>query len=890
MRLHTRIALGLVLLRVTVARAADEDLCGKHRTRDECLIFRRQHECVWDEPVQRCVADLPCESRSINRCTYELTTGSSWDTSTSMCFVDGNRCRWSDECFDATGALACIAAGCAWRKLCKPHGHRLPLADDLGVMCTHKCSPPHFPYGEIVNVSAAAIELAREVPPSAPQPMRTIPTRIASDSDASDIGVGDTYSYGSTCSYGCCSQPPAPPSSPIEVQLPSGSRLRGRLLRGVRTFLGVPFAAAPVGDLRFAAPKPAPAWAGVFDALWFSARCQPLIAEPSCLGYSRSENGCRGVSEDCLTLNIFAPSSGPASEVPTEAVRGDVSVEGPQASSVAALKAVMVWIHGGCYGYGSSSDPQYDGAPLASTQDVLVVSINYRLGALGFLGHDGLRSRDRRTSSTGNYGLLDAIEALRWVHANIGAFGGDPGRVTIFGESSGAGAVSQLLGARPAWPYFHQAIMESGAGAPWTYMDMRDAYHGFTSTLAAASCNTSEHRSIESQIKCLLAAPSGVVASSLGNKNAQFQFYCRDGCTWAPVIDGALLKGRPLDLARSRKIRPNTPIIAGHNLNDGALFVPTGPFGGYLKTNAQRLEYFARRFGPNHVAALVDAYPTPRHSQPGTDVTTAFMSAQNCETDFSYACATYWLAAANHAPSYIYQFSQVSPKSALCLHGYELQYVFGTGHFPSSVQRRVANLTMSYWGSFAREGKPGGGGLPDWPSWHDIGSDGRTGTTPDPWPQPAAAGNMLNISEQPKVVRVLPTAKGCSFFAEEWAYYQICLPENPSFDTLRNESQGQLSLDLGFNPVVAMSEPFESVSRPPHLASPRVGFTNAEATTTLSVGVISGISLASGIAIGVLTTLAAIQCSDWPRSWKATTHSTTQETRYCASKPLLNHE
>ena len=635
------------------------------------MVFRRQDGCAWDEPLGVCVDDLPCESRPAARCAYELTTGAPWDRTLNKCFkdADGATCRWSDECTRIDGAAACAAATCQWTRL---RGLRLPLSNQ---------------------------------------------------------------------------------------------------------FLGVPFAAAPVGELRWAAPAPLEGWgaAKVFDATRHGARCMPLIYSSLSLTAERA-TGSAGNSEECLNLNIFTPPAATATTATTIATATATANANANATAAErcaaggggercprAAKAVMVWVHGGCSSFGSNQAPLYNGAPLAATQDVVVVSLNYRLGGLGFLGHDALRYRDTTgAGSTGNWGTLDAIAALRWVHENIAAFGGDPNRVTLFGQSSGAGLISQLLGAEPAWPYYHRVILESGAGPAWTYQDMRAAYHNFATTANHAGCGAAsalpqDTASIAAQVRCLLAAPADVVASGLGHDASGFgrNVYCRDGCAWGPVIDGALLKGRPLDLARSRRTRPHTPLLAGHNLNDGALFVPReeGNDAAVMQrgspavtsteatinynaiganranyTEAARLEYFARRFGPNHVAALGRAYPVPARAQIGSEVSAYFMSAQSCETDFSYACATYWLASENQAPStstssrrptrplalrsssspnptprpgqapsYIYQFSQTAPVTGLSLHAYEIRYVFGTGHFVTEEERRVSRLTMDYW-------------------------------------------------------------------------------------------------------------------------------------------------------------------------------------------------
>ena len=849
-------------------RLASAATCDSHLSRAICMVFRRQDGCAWDEPQRACVADLPCDSRPAARCAYELTTGAPWDHTLNKCFKDaGGACRWSDECTRLDGAAACASAKCQWTSLCMPASERIARTEQ-GDRCVHKCTPPGFRGGQAVD--ATSFGSAPQVPsgptalrvPAALQSPAALPDSAAASvqADSALASNGGSYSYSASYSYDCCGgdAPSSPPSSPLPpdvvVTLPGGSRLKGRRLRGADTFLGVPFAAAPVGELRWAAPAPLESWGAtkVFDATRHGARCMPLVYSSLSLTADRA-SGSAGNSEECLNLNIFTP---PAAATATAAATAAAAATATATATATAeercaaggggercprsAKAVMVWVHGGCSSFGSNQAPLYDGAPLAATRDVIVVSLNYRLGALGFLGHDALRYRDTTGSgSTGNWGTLDAIAALRWVRENIAAFGGDPYRVTLFGQSSGAGLISQLLGAEPAWPYYHRVIMESGAGPAWTYQDMRVAYHNFDATANHAGCGAAsplpqDTASIAAQVRCLLAAPADVVASGLGRDAAGFgrKVYCRDGCAWGPVIDGALLKGRPLDLARSRRTRPHTPLLAGHNLNDGALFVPRedsedgagmqrgapteaavgaaigaavgaaiganytairanhpaiGAAIGAKYTEAARLEYFARRFGPNHVAALGRAYPVPARAQVGTEISISFTSAQACETDFSYACATYWLAAENQAPSYIYQFSQAAPGTGLSLHGYEIRYVFGTGHFFTAEQRRVSRLTMDYWASFARNGAPQAAGGPRWPPWREGAQwpplwsrDLREGAPP--WPEPHASGALLNISASPSVVLIRPHAKGCAFLAREWEYLQVCLPENPRFN------------------------------------------------------------------------------------------------------------
>ena len=488
-------------------RIASATTCASHQGRAACMVFRRQDGCAWDEQKGACVPDLPCESRAAARCAYELTTGAPWDRTLNKCFTDGDgACRWSDECTRLDGPASCASAQCQWTKLCVPASERIARTEQ-GNRCVHKCTPPGFRGGHAVDADATTS--GRGAPPAPPgSAALPVPASLRDPAAApvqagSALASNDSYSasystsYAASYSYDCCGgdAPPPPPSSPpppdVVVSLPGGARLRGLRLRGADTFLGVPFAAAPVGDLRWAAPAPLEGWGAtkVFDATRYGARCMPLVYSTLSLTADRT-SGSAGNSEECLNLNIFTPPAAAAATANATANAAEgCGVGGGGERCPRAPKAVMVWVHGGCSSFGSNQAPVYDGAPLASTQDVVVVSLNYRLGGLGFLGHDALRYRDTTGSgSTGNWGTLDAIAALRWVHENIAAFGGDPRRVTLFGQSSGAGLISQLLGAEPAWPYYHRVILESGAGPAWTYQDMRAAYHNFDVTAKHAGC------------------------------------------------------------------------------------------------------------------------------------------------------------------------------------------------------------------------------------------------------------------------------------------------------------------------------------------------------------------------------------------------------------------
>lgn len=234
---------------------------------------------------------------------------------------------------------------------------------------------------------------------------------------------------------GACAQPAmsqSPPSAgvPVETQIDSGT-LRGREADGIKSFKGIPYAAPPVGELRWRAPAAPTAWSGVREADQYGSDCVQ-----NRVSWDKTQSA-QPTSEDCLTLNVWAPA--------------------------AAKKApVMVWIHGGGFVMGSGSQPIFDGAKLAG-RDVVVVTFNYRLGRFGFFAHPAL-TREAAGAATGNFAFMDQVAALEWVKRNIAAFGGDPGNVTIFGESAGGGSVNQLMLAQPARGLFHKAIAQSGGG------------------------------------------------------------------------------------------------------------------------------------------------------------------------------------------------------------------------------------------------------------------------------------------------------------------------------------------------------------------------------------------------------------------------------------------
>lgn len=645
---------------------------------------------------------MPCDQRQQpQQCETELTSGESWDSSANKCWWDPKlwRCRWTDECIGHKTAGQCGKAQCSWETVCTPPDMRFLPGPNV---CIEACMPGNRPE-RAVNASTPTPSVAASATAApAPPPPR----------------------------------PAAAPSTTPTVSVSTGD-LQGIYVNGgkVEAYLGIPFAEAPVGALRWAAPKPLSAkWSGVFQATAYGAACSQNVGyfmadkEQRCEGFTRpghpTAGTCKGYSEDCLNLNIFTPST-------------------------SGKRPVMVWIHGGCFVSGSASNSQYNGAPLAEAHDVVVVTVQYRLGVFGFLADASLRPRDP-LGTTGGYGLLDNIAALQWLQTNVARFGGDPDMVTIFGESSGAGSVSQLLGVEASWPYFHRAIMESGTGSFWTYISTDAAKGSFDKVTANTKCDGADD-----VVSCLLAAPSNLVSGAVS------AVPCRDACTWAPVIDGVLIKGRTVEVARAHGLRPDTPVISGFNLNDGAAFVTGWPLAATTMTNASLASYFSNRFGEFAVGDLYKTFPVPAGTVAGW-ITDPFYSAQECETDFSYACTAEWVASAmvdQGQAHYVYQFSEPTYQSSLAVHGDEIRYVFGTlASGATASQQQTSTYMMAYWSNFAKYGNPNADGLPEWPQW-------------------SSAGKLINITSSP-VIDATPkdSFHGCPLFDSNWDYFGSCLP------------------------------------------------------------------------------------------------------------------
>jgi para-nitrobenzyl esterase len=458
--------------------------------------------------------------------------------------------------------------------------------------------------------------------------------------------------------------------------------IRGGILQGVTAanvsaFKGIPYAQPPVGTLRWRPPVPAVAWDGVRDASKFGPACLQPPAQPKDLYF----DGVLPQSEDCLTLNVWTPSG--AKNLP-----------------------VMVWIHGGSLVGGSSAEPMYDGVRPAQ-HGIILVSINYRLGLLGYLAHPALSAESAQHLS-GNYGLLDQIQALHWVQDNIAAFGGDPRQVTIAGESAGALSVIALMSSPKARGLFARAISESGYMP--AYAKLHEAAWGLPSAETAGATMAT------------LAGARDAAQLRAVDLTTLFLAGLKTGWQPEPVIDGVvLLRQFAETFARGEQAR--VPVLAG--FNEGEIRSLLGLMPKTPATQAAYVQDVRSRFGA-HSAAYLALYPG---AEPRADVMAALR-------DGLYGYAAQNLVrqqAALGQPAYLYFFRHSTPaeraRDLAAFHASELPYVFGRvgpgtvlgPNWPqppqSSVESELAEGMMSYWTSFVRTGRPKASGEPDWPRY-----------------------------------------------------------------------------------------------------------------------------------------------------------------------------
>ncbi len=450
------------------------------------------------------------------------------------------------------------------------------------------------------------------------------------------------------------------PRAPDTVRV-EGGQVVGTITDGLRVFKGIPYAAAPVGALRWKPPQPVAAWSGAKSADAFSPECvQPPY--PAGSAYFMPPEP---MSEDCLYLNVWS------------------------AAAAGAKRPVMVWIHGGAWTRGAGSVGIYDGANLAK-KGVVVVSLNYRLGSLGFLAHPELTAESPAHAS-GNYGMLDQVAALRWVQRHIAAFGGDASRVTIFGESAGSWSVNVLQASPLAAGLFHRAIGESG-GRFAHNPTLAEAEQGGVA-LAASLGATS------------LAALRALPAEQLANARA----FNTD-----VTVDGLLLTDQVARTFATKQHRI-VPVLVGSNadefttLTSPALFPKT--MDGYRKMAELRF--------PGMLAEFDAAYPVKTDA----DIAGAILGAGR-DQSFTLEMRTWArFGSAAGAPAFLYQWTHVPPipnPKWGAYHGSEIIYAFNNVRQRSdapALDLRLSDQLSSYWVNFATSGNPNGPGLPHWPAY-----------------------------------------------------------------------------------------------------------------------------------------------------------------------------
>ena len=460
----------------------------------------------------------------------------------------------------------------------------------------------------------------------------------------------------------------AAPILASELDLPQG-RLLGNSEDGIRYFLGIPYAAPPVGDRRWRAPGAAPRWTVPRDATRYGPQC-PQTAYPAGSPYLQAP---AAQSEDCLYLNVWAPAD--ADALP-----------------------VMVWIHGGNFTRGSGGLPVYNGSELA-TRDVVVVTFNYRLNVFGYLAHPWLSAE--QGGGSGNYGLMDQLAALAWVCDNIAHFGGDPGRVTVFGESAGSSAINQLLATPKVDKLVHGAIGQSGAFFT-RQPELADA-HGVGEQLSARLDTDALQGLRDVPAETLLAAFAAMEAT---------------GAQMGPIVDGRLIPAQLIELYERGEFA-KVPTLLGYNRDEATSFALYPDFPGIFRTQTEFEEGLWSFAGPAALP-LIWAYPEqPGSQRPYLDFWRDAVFGWNMHT---------WAELSEEAgqPAWLYFFTHVPNdfwgEQLGAYHAAEIPFVFGN-HLPSHPEdRAVHDLVQGYWVNFARSGNPNGDGLPAWPNY---GGDAR---------------------------------------------------------------------------------------------------------------------------------------------------------------------
>ena len=660
--------------------------CTRHASSQVNCLASGHHGCAWHQNgpsgnphAGTCAAVPRCEERSAKGCTYRQTNGNGgrhdWDYSTRECYAHGGTCHNSsacinlhrDDCADVPGA-ACAAA---W--VCS-HNWPLPLAcGDECALTTGASSRGAPPSGAYVEMSLDETEpLFERGPLSAPS--------------------------------GAAAMKGAQPTAAV-----SFGTLTGIVDDGADAFLGIPFAEPPIGALRWQPPVD---WrtaysGGERDATVFGSTCmQSKVYTPALQ-----------MSESCLYLNVWAPPP-PSRRLALRNASASASADAdPRA---AGGLPVLVFIHGGGCSSGSSSIQGYNGAHLASTQNVVVVTLNYRVGAFGFLS---VQAQADAEETTGNWGLLDQQAALRWVQREVAHFGGDAARVMLFGESAGAMAVCAHLAMPSSAGLFKRALMQSRSCVAKTLAQGLSGsdLSGDAALRSATKCK---------DLACLLAKSSDEILAASASSS------------WLPVVDGVALRENPM-ATLERSGGNVAEVILGTTTEEGSVFVipyyaSTLPAKSY--TSALDTLFgdgcCDRAWTSADTAQVLSMYPNAGPSGNRANLI-------QLKTDYLFACPARRVAraiVANGGRAYVYRFDDyvaISPTQGwgtTAYHGAELPFVFGQEYVPwtdasvsfAKKERALSDAIMASWSSFARSGSPQlasgarnrtGGGAFAWPAY-----------------------------------------------------------------------------------------------------------------------------------------------------------------------------
>lgn len=501
----------------------------------------------------------------------------------------------------------------------------------------------------------------------------------AGASGAAGGGSGGNAGGGAGGAPAKCSAEPDPTACRACAQQ---GALQGKAENGICSYRGIPYGKPPTGELRFAAPEPAPGWSDVRDATNFGAACMQVNTGVSLTGTAK-------LSEDCLHINVWTPAGAGDKPLP-----------------------VLVWIYGG--GYVTGVSDTYNGEGLAKKGNVVIVSMNYRLGALGFFSHPEL-DKQRTGKPSGSDGIRDQQLALKWVHDNIASFQGDPNNVTLFGESAGSAAVGVHVVSPGSAGYVNRYLMESGVSTRGVSSGIeplsREKKYASAGRLVDALCPGAAD-----PIACLRGLPAEMIVNWQPPRDPNAPAFQGPMLNWVPSMEGegGVLPDWPDALMERGKFNPGA-IVVGTNKNEFGFFQLIGT-GAKVMTLDQMRMNVEGQFGAARVKDIMAIY-APDESVDAAQAYTTLM------TDVMFRCGTRQfarLAAAQGRDVYLYSFEQDR-----AWHSEEMIYVWGAGNFTiplnASPVTELVDPIQSYWLNFAKTGNPNGDGLTMWPKYDAAG-------------------------------------------------------------------------------------------------------------------------------------------------------------------------